>query len=148
MAAEAGLQLRFFHGRGGTVGRGGGPTAEAILAQPWGTVDGTIKITEQGEVAADKYGLPRLARDNLELTLAASIETTVRHRSAARPAADLERWNSATEIASRAAYATYRDLVEHPSLVPYFLAATPVEGAGVAQDRLAPVTAVRHRRWN
>ena len=104
-----------FHG--GTVGRGGGPTAEAILAQPWGTVDGV----------ADKYGLPRLTRDNLELTLAASIETTVRHRSAERLAADLERWNSAMAIASRAAYATYRDLVEHPSLVPYFLAATPVQ---------------------
>ena len=107
VAAEAGVQLRFFHGRGGAVGRGGGPTAEAILAQPWGTVDGTIKITEQGEVVADKYGLPRLARDNPELTLAASIEATVLHRSAERPAADLERWNSA--------------------LVPYFLAATPVE---------------------
>ena len=110
-----------FHG--GTVGRGGGPTAEAILAQPWGT----IKITEQGEVAADKYGLPRLARDNLELTLAASIEATMRHRSAERPAADLERWNSAMAIASSAAYAAYRDLVEHPSLVPYFLAASPVQ---------------------
>ena len=65
------------------------------LNQPWGTVDGTIKITEQGKVVAGKYGLPRLARDNLELTLAASIETTVRHHSAERPAADLERWNSA-----------------------------------------------------
>ena len=95
-----------FHG--GTVGRGGGPTAEAILAQPWGTVDGTIKITEQGEVVADKYGLPRLARDNLELTLAASIEATVLHRSAERPAADLERWNSAMKIASPAAYTAYR----------------------------------------
>ena len=119
-----------FHG--GTVGRGGGPTAEAILAQPWGTVDGTIKITEQGEVVADKYGLPRLARDNLELTLAASIEATVLHRSAERPAADLERWNSAMKIASPAAYTAYRNLVEHPSLVPYFLAATPVEELAAA----------------
>ena len=105
-----------FHG--GTVGRGGGPTAEAILAQPWGTVDGTIKITEQGEVVADKYGLPRLARDNLELTLAASIEATVRHRSAERPAADLERWNSAMAIASRAAYTTYRDWSSIPPWCP------------------------------
>ena len=90
-------------------------------------MDGTIKITEQGEVVADKYGLPRLARDNLELTLAASIKATVLHRSAERLAADLERWNSAMEIASRAAYAAYRGLVDHPSLVSYFLTATPVE---------------------
>ena len=90
-------------------------------------MDGTIKITEQGEVVADKYGRARRARDNLELTLAASIEATVLHRSAERPAADLERWNSAMEVASPAAYTAYRNLVEHPSLVPYFLAATPVQ---------------------
>ena len=90
-------------------------------------MDGTIKITEQGEVVADKYSLPRLARDNLELTLAASIEAAVLHRSAERPAADLERWNSAMEIASGAAYTAYRALVDHPSLVHYFLSATPVE---------------------
>ena len=83
-------------------------------------------------MVADEYGLPRLARDNLELTLAASIEATVRHRSAERPAADLERWNSAMKIASPAAYTAYRNLVEHPSLVPYFLAATPVEELAAA----------------
>jgi phosphoenolpyruvate carboxylase len=127
VAHKHGVVLRLFHGRGGSVGRGGGPTGEAILSQPYGSLDGPIKITEQGEVISDKYTLPLLGRENLETALSAVLEASVLHRTSLLPADVLDTWNDTMDQVSGQGQVAYRRLVGDPGLVPFFVKATPVD---------------------
>lgn len=148
VARQHGVELRLFHGRGGTVGRGGGPSHEAILAQPSGTVAGRIKITEQGEVVSSKYSLPEIAMRSLELTtaavIAASLPSTKPHEENSKkkkdsvgflsePSQDLAvdnllgQWQSVMEEISEKAFAAYRGFVRGEGFLDYFTQATPVE---------------------
>ncbi|MBO0860378.1 MAG: phosphoenolpyruvate carboxylase [Chloracidobacterium sp.] len=126
VARAHGVELRLFHGRGGTVGRGGGPSHEAIMAQPPDTVAGRIKITEQGEVISSKYGLAEIAQRSLELTTSAVIVATLPQR--AQDAGRLARWKEVMEEISDEAFAAYRRFArETPGFYDYFVQATPVE---------------------
>ena len=117
------IQLRMFHGRGGTVGRGGGPSYQAILAQPPGTVRGQIRLTEQGEVIGSKYANPEIGRRNLETLVAATLEATLLQPTREAPKAFME---AAAEL-SAASMAAYRALVyDTPRFAEYFFASTPI----------------------
>jgi phosphoenolpyruvate carboxylase len=131
-AQESGVKLRLFHGRGGTVGRGGGPTHSAVLAQPPGCFSGQIRITEQGEVLNFKYADALLAEWNLELMIAASLEMLTRPgKEQALPHAE---WEEAIEEMSQEAYRVYRrDIAENPDVLEYFEQATPVNELDTAR---------------
>lgn len=127
---EAGVRWRFFHGRGTSIGRGGGPMVRGILGQPPGTIGAGLRITEQGEALADKYSSPELARRNLEqaiygLLLAAATEPEALPRA----------WSDAMSRAAEASVREYRALVEDPAFLPFFEAVTPIEE--IARLRIA-----------
>lgn len=120
---QHGVKLRLFHGRGGTVGRGGGPSYEAILAQPPGTVRGQIRLTEQGEVIGSKYANPEIGRRNLETLVAATLEATLLNPSKQASKAFLD----AAASISQSSMSAYRSLVyETPGFAEYFFDATPI----------------------
>jgi len=144
-AQEYGVKLSLFHGRGGTVGRGGGPTHAAILAQPPGCFSGHIRVTEQGEVLNWKYSDPVLAEWNLELMIAASLEALTRPEGeqSAHPA----RWEEAVEEMSQEAYRVYRrEIADNPDVLEYFEQATPVNELETARIGSRPSRRSKGRR--
>jgi phosphoenolpyruvate carboxylase len=118
---KRGVRLRLFHGRGGTIGRGGGPSYDAVLAQPAGSVDAALRLTEQGEVIASKYADPEGGRRNLETLAAATLEASLKNESHER-----ERYAAIAEALSARAFEAYRALVSTPGFVEYFRASTPI----------------------
>jgi phosphoenolpyruvate carboxylase len=124
VAEKHGVELRIFHGRGGSVGRGGGPAYKAILAQPGKSINGRIKITEQGEVLASKYSLPELALYNLETVAAAVIQASLLHTGFD----GIDPWNEIMEELAASSRSHYRHLIyEQPDLVDFFHHVTPIQ---------------------
>jgi phosphoenolpyruvate carboxylase len=123
---QANVRLRLFHGRGGTVGRGGGPTYQAVLAQPEGSVNGQIRLTEQGETIANKYADPKVGRQHLETLIAATIDASLQQYTPE----ETNRFNvyeQVMETLSATAMTSYRNLVyETPGFTDYFFGATPI----------------------
>ncbi len=118
---EGGVRVTLFHGRGGTVGRGGGPAYQAILSQPPGSADGRLRVTEQGEVIQSKFGIPGIALRTLEIYTSATLEATL-----LPPRAPLPRWRDLVESLARTSRRDYRKIVyEDPRFPAYFRAATP-----------------------
>ncbi len=143
-AREFGVKLRIFHGRGGTVGRGGGPTHSAILAQPAGDFSGHIRITEQGEVLNWKYADPLLAEWNLEVMTAASLRVLLRRNSEENP-----KWHVAMEELSTDAFGFYRrHVAENPELLQYFESATPVNEMELARAGSRPARRSANKTLN
>ena len=121
VARERDIELTLFHGRGGSVGRGGGPTYLAIQSQPPGSVGGRLRVTEQGEMIQAKFGLPGLAQRTLEIYTSATLEATVAPPAPARP-----KWRDRMEALAETSREVYRTVVyENESFIPYFRSATP-----------------------
>jgi len=124
VARDAGVQIVFFHGRGGTVSRGGGKTPRAIIASPRGSVDGRLRITEQGQVIPRKYGIRSLALRSLEQTVGAVLVASARPRV---PEPREASWRAAIDLAAGHGARAYRSLLEAPGFVDYFRLATPID---------------------
>lgn len=122
VAERHGVRLTFFHGRGGSLGRGGGPAARGIYSLPPDALDGSLRLTEQGEVLAERYDDDQIAYRHLEQVTSATLLASALPARTAKPA-----WAGVMERLARRSYETYRDLVDQPGFVEYFGAATPID---------------------